>query len=35
MKLKTKPIFPSSSGKRLISSSLIPVESQLKEGERL
>jgi hypothetical protein len=35
MKLKTKPIFPSSSGNARMSCSLIPVESQLNEGERL
>ncbi|CKS79864.1 Uncharacterised protein [Mycobacterium tuberculosis] len=35
MKLKTKPILPSSSGKRRISSSVMPVVSQLNDGERL
>jgi len=34
-KLKTKPSFPISSGKRRISSSLMPVVSQLKDGDRL
>src|SRR5208283_511811 len=35
MKLKTNPSFPSSSGNRLISSSLMPVVSQLNDGDKL
>ena len=35
MKLKTNPSLPSSCGNRLISSSLIPVVSQLNDGDRL
>ena len=35
MKLKTKPSLPSSAGKARISSSLMPVVSQLNDGDRL
>ena len=35
MKLKTKPIFAISSGKARIWSSVMPVVSQLNEGDRL
>ena len=35
MKLKTKPSLPSSSGNCLISSSVMPVVSQLNDGDRL
>ena len=35
MKLNTKPIRPSSTGNSRISSSVMPVVSQLNEGDRL